>query len=233
VWTGSKPFFTHLRTFGCVVFVKNTKPNLKKLEDRSKAMLFVGYEPGLAAYRCYDPESKKVHINRDVIFDEQASCDWSNTVGAGAKPDFSIEGEAEAIRMVVIEARLQETPSCENIGNSGYAAGGVPEHQADQGHLGTTILDLRAPGDEGVDSDTHEAEEHPDTPPPCNLDADHDDAPLKFSKMDDIIGPGSPLGRVVREVPGQLFMATEEPSSFSQAKKDASWRHAMTEEMGW
>jgi hypothetical protein len=29
----------HLRMFGCVVHVKNTTPNLKKLEDRSTPMV--------------------------------------------------------------------------------------------------------------------------------------------------------------------------------------------------
>jgi hypothetical protein len=33
-WYGKKPAVHYLRTFGCVVYVKNTKPNLKKLEDR-------------------------------------------------------------------------------------------------------------------------------------------------------------------------------------------------------
>jgi hypothetical protein len=59
----------HLRTFGCVVHVKVVKSNLKKLKDRSKAMIFVGYELGSATYRCYDPHTKCVHIGRDVVFD--------------------------------------------------------------------------------------------------------------------------------------------------------------------
>jgi hypothetical protein len=106
LWTGSKPSVSHLRTFGCVVFVKNTKPNMKKLEDRSKAMMFMGYEPGSTAYMCYDPVSKKVHISRDVILDEEVSWDWLTTVGAGAEPDFTIRGETEGIPIVVIEARI-------------------------------------------------------------------------------------------------------------------------------
>jgi hypothetical protein len=36
-------------------------------------MIFVGYEPGSAAYRCYDPHTKSVLISRDVVFDEDAS----------------------------------------------------------------------------------------------------------------------------------------------------------------
>jgi hypothetical protein len=36
-------------------------------------MIFVAYEPGSAAYRCYNPITKRVYINRDVIFDEEAA----------------------------------------------------------------------------------------------------------------------------------------------------------------
>jgi hypothetical protein len=60
-----------LPTLGCVVHVKNTTLNLKKLEDRYQPMIFINYEPGSKAYRAYDPASKKVHVTRDVIFDEQ------------------------------------------------------------------------------------------------------------------------------------------------------------------
>jgi hypothetical protein len=52
--------------------VKVTKPNLAKLDDRSKPIIFVGYELGSAAYRCYDLVTKRIHISRDVVFDEDA-----------------------------------------------------------------------------------------------------------------------------------------------------------------
>jgi transposase InsO family protein len=55
LWTGSAPAVHHLRTFGCVAHVKVTTPNLKKLDDRSRRMIFVGYEPGSKAYHVYDP----------------------------------------------------------------------------------------------------------------------------------------------------------------------------------
>jgi hypothetical protein len=78
LWTGTTPAVSHLRVFGCVAHVKITKPNIKKLEDRSKPMIFVGYEAGSAAYRCYDPCTKRVHISRNVIFDEDACWNWSD-----------------------------------------------------------------------------------------------------------------------------------------------------------
>jgi hypothetical protein len=62
----------HLRTFRCLVHVKDTTPNLKKLDDQSWPMVFISYEPGSKAYRSYDPVLKKVIVSRDVMFDEQA-----------------------------------------------------------------------------------------------------------------------------------------------------------------
>jgi hypothetical protein len=42
------------------------------LDDRSKLMIFIGYEPRSKAYRAYDPVVQKVHVSRDMVFDEQA-----------------------------------------------------------------------------------------------------------------------------------------------------------------
>jgi hypothetical protein len=69
-WYEKKPGVQHLCTFGCVIYVKDTTPNLKKLDDMSRPMIFIGYELGSKAYRVYNPLTKKVHVSRDVIFDE-------------------------------------------------------------------------------------------------------------------------------------------------------------------
>ncbi|WVZ68640.1 LOW QUALITY PROTEIN: hypothetical protein U9M48_017559 [Paspalum notatum var. saurae] len=66
-WHGRKPDVAHLRTFGCIGHVKVTRPNLVKLEDRSKPMVFLGYEAGSKAYRLYDPVERRVHVSRDVV----------------------------------------------------------------------------------------------------------------------------------------------------------------------
>ena len=52
---------------------------LKKLQDRSKPMVFIGYEVGTKGYKCYDPETGRVYISRDVIFKEKSQCDWRNS----------------------------------------------------------------------------------------------------------------------------------------------------------
>jgi hypothetical protein len=71
-WHGRKPVVHHLWTFGCIVYVRNTTLHLKKLEDHGRRMIFVGYKSGSKVYRAYDPIMKRVHVTRDVVFDEQA-----------------------------------------------------------------------------------------------------------------------------------------------------------------
>ena len=68
-WCGRRPSVHHLHIFGCVVHVKTARPNLKKLEDRSTPMVLFGY----------DPAADRVHVSRDVIFDEDAVWDWTST----------------------------------------------------------------------------------------------------------------------------------------------------------
>ena len=38
-------------------------------------MVFIGYEDGFKAYCMLEPQSRRVHISRDVVFDEDAIFD--------------------------------------------------------------------------------------------------------------------------------------------------------------
>lgn len=67
-WHGRRPTVEHLRVFGCVGYVKTAKPNLRKLDDRSTRMVFIGYEQGSKAYKMYDFVVRRVCVSRDVIF---------------------------------------------------------------------------------------------------------------------------------------------------------------------
>ncbi|CAA6675444.1 unnamed protein product [Spirodela intermedia] len=41
VWHGKKPAVHHLKVFGCIAYVLNTTPHLKKLEDHGRKMIFM------------------------------------------------------------------------------------------------------------------------------------------------------------------------------------------------
>jgi transposase InsO family protein len=57
--TGYKPLVGHLRVFGCDAFV-HVKDAQGKLAERSKPMLFVGYEPSRMAYKFFDPQRRVI-----------------------------------------------------------------------------------------------------------------------------------------------------------------------------
>jgi hypothetical protein len=50
--------------------VKIAGPGLTKLSDRSRKMVFIGYESGTKGYRLFDPATSKLAVRRDVIFEE-------------------------------------------------------------------------------------------------------------------------------------------------------------------
>lgn len=78
-WHERKPSVQHLRTFGCTAHVKKVWPGQSKLADSSKQMVFIGFKAGSKAYRMYDPESRKLVITRDVVFEEDRPWDWSSS----------------------------------------------------------------------------------------------------------------------------------------------------------
>lgn len=75
-WYGKNPAVEHLCVFGCVAHVKSARPGLRKLDDRSTPMVLIGYEPGSKAFRVYNPATSRVHVSRDVVFDEAARWPW-------------------------------------------------------------------------------------------------------------------------------------------------------------
>jgi transposase InsO family protein len=74
-WYGKKPFVHFLRVFGCVAYIKNVHPHLGKLDDRGCKVVFIGYQDGAKAYHFYDPVAERVHVSRDVVFNEGACWD--------------------------------------------------------------------------------------------------------------------------------------------------------------
>ncbi|KAG6491761.1 hypothetical protein ZIOFF_046699 [Zingiber officinale] len=61
-WMGRKSHLAHLRVFGCVAYVKNTAPHLKKLDDRSSPMVYLGVEEGCKAHHLFDPRHGKLQF---------------------------------------------------------------------------------------------------------------------------------------------------------------------------
>ncbi|WVZ84035.1 LOW QUALITY PROTEIN: hypothetical protein U9M48_031113, partial [Paspalum notatum var. saurae] len=162
----------------------------------------------------YDPRAERVHISRDVVFDEGASWSWE---APGAEEDgrgwssFTIDytvyrGAREATGDEDADAGEAEQSGARSCRKTPPAAQGTPPSAETSGSMRFVM------------------------PPPGaeNLDADYDNEPLRFRAVDNIIGDASPPEQAVRNLDGELFMArVKEPRSLGEAEADARWRRAM------
>ena len=90
-WTGKKQDVSHLREFGCDVWVLDETKNKSKLAPRSKKMIFVGFEDGSKAVRYWDKTTRKIKVSRNVAFNENEE----PTDLVGEVPGISAEGETK------------------------------------------------------------------------------------------------------------------------------------------
>jgi hypothetical protein len=73
MFTGKKPEVSHLKIFGCPVFIHVPKEKRNKLDPSGKKGIFVGYCEVSKAFRIYIPGQHHIEINRDATFDEDAA----------------------------------------------------------------------------------------------------------------------------------------------------------------
>jgi hypothetical protein len=71
MFTGKKPEVSHLKIFGCPVFVHISKEKRNKLKPSGKKGILVGYCEVSKAFRIYIHVHRHIEISRDVTFDEE------------------------------------------------------------------------------------------------------------------------------------------------------------------
>lgn len=111
--------------FGCLAHVKVQSIGLGKLDDRSVDMVYIGKEPGTKAHRLYNPTTGRLHVSRDVVFEEEKGWYWEH---------HNIQGKNFPDNFILVDTRagLQEkgnedsphTPSNLNSSTQGSAYGG-------------------------------------------------------------------------------------------------------------
>ena len=79
-WSGLKPTAKHLRTFGSICYVHVPSVKRKKLDQKAKVRIFLGYSSMSKGYRIYNLQSEKLCVSRDVIVDEASHWNWNKGV---------------------------------------------------------------------------------------------------------------------------------------------------------
>ena len=80
VWTGKDVSYENLRVFSCKAFVHIPKYERSKLDVKAKPCIFLGYGHEEFGYRLWDPLSRKIVRNRDVVFLEDQLVDDGDKV---------------------------------------------------------------------------------------------------------------------------------------------------------
>jgi hypothetical protein len=90
------------------------------------------------AYRLYDPLTKKIIINRDVIFDESSKWDWEK----GKEAEIEIEDVESNDDNQERNDDSAETPQQHTVPISQQPAGDVPSSSRSQGQTSTASAEL-------------------------------------------------------------------------------------------
>ena len=73
MFMGKNPEVSHLKIFGCPIYIHIPKEKRTKLDPSGKKGIFIGYYEVSKAFRIYIPRFHHMEISRDVKFDEEAS----------------------------------------------------------------------------------------------------------------------------------------------------------------
>jgi transposase InsO family protein len=224
-WHDVKPAVDHLRTFGCVAHVKNVRPHLSKLENRSKKVVLLGYESGAKAYRVFDPVARRIHVSRDIVFDEDASWAWGGDDGNAREfvvnDVWAAGGEVLAGTDAAPTPPLAPTPATPAPLTPASTSTGV----APSPKTPTPTLTGAPATPTGA---ALESEHHGTIVDSENLDADHDTScPVRLRGVNDlVVGTTDVPGPIERELRYDLLLLAdelrlvggEEPATFAEAE---------------
>ncbi|XP_015158466.1 uncharacterized protein [Solanum tuberosum] len=120
-WSGQRPAVDHFRIFGCIAYAHIPDQKRKKLDDKGEKCIFLGVSDQSKAYKLYNPNTKKILVSRDVVFDENQFWLW-NKNAMGEQIPICLDGEngEEAIQpqqqvpAVVVPENAQDS----NLGSS-------------------------------------------------------------------------------------------------------------------
>ncbi|KAJ9551322.1 LOW QUALITY PROTEIN: hypothetical protein OSB04_015367 [Centaurea solstitialis] len=219
-WKGRKPTLAHVKVFGCVAHIKRLANHLTKLSDRSETMVYLGAEPGSKAFRLFDPKKNRLHVARDVFFEENARWNWSTAKDSQPTTNpnwFNVQVVAageEGIGKDTESDGEHETPAPRFDSNDSQSPLSTPSlTRSDTGNSSNSsplASSTSSENSQGVSPSTY------------------DHTPVRgFRLLSDVYARTQP----VEDVQDELMLAGDEPTTYLEAARDRDWLGAMKREL--
>lgn len=77
-WNEKKPELSHVKVFGAEAYAYIDKQFRKKMDKKAKKLILVGYQAESKNYRLWNPETGKIIVSRDVVFNEDVKKTWND-----------------------------------------------------------------------------------------------------------------------------------------------------------
>ncbi|KAG6514647.1 hypothetical protein ZIOFF_025016 [Zingiber officinale] len=193
-WMGRKPHLTHLKVFGCIAYAKNTTPHLKKLDDRSSPMVYLGVEEGCKAHRLFDPRHNKLQVSRDVIFQENSEWTWNAGADKEDLPEFVVVNAFNTDEVIVtadIEAAAEDVTPSSSLSTPSSTRASSPSTPSSSTQATTS-------------PESHEG-------------------PVRYRSIADIYANTEEIVGIDEEENEVMLMMSEEPTCYQEAATETCW----------
>ncbi|KAG6470514.1 hypothetical protein ZIOFF_071587 [Zingiber officinale] len=193
-WMGRKPHLAHLKVFGCIAYAKNTTPHLKKLDDRSSPMVYLGVEEGCKTHRLFDPRHNKLQVSRDVIFQENNEWTWKAGADKEDLPEFVVVNAFNTDEVIVtadIEAAAEDVTPSSSLATPSSTRASSPSTPSSSTQATTS-------------PESHEG-------------------PVRYRSIADIYANTEEIIGIDEEENEVMLMMSEEPTCYQEAATEACW----------
>ncbi|CAH9106502.1 unnamed protein product [Cuscuta europaea] len=206
-----KPNLEDLKVFGCIAYDKIVSKHLKKLDDKSKPLVYFGKEPGSGGFRLYNPHENKIIISSYAICDENRAWEWSNLT------DNENQIRKESGTFTVLWGETQPSQTDASL-----------EQPAIQAHInGSNGKTISNPGSSSPRSDINSNLET--SPPRVEFEPISNIAPTRRSSRTSVLP--ARFNDYELNFNELLLAFDEEPRNFNEARVKPEWLSAMKTEI--